>query len=56
MEIFLVIAFVVLCLFVALALYVMATRKELPPDSEVMPGEYLDDVSDATRKAWEAIK
>ena len=57
MEIFLVIGFLVGCLIVALGLYVMATRAALPPeppDSLVMPD--IDDVSSATRKAWEAIK
>ena len=56
MEIFLVIIFVVLCLCMALTLWVMATREDLPPDSTVMPDEYLDDVPTAVKKAWEAIK
>ena len=57
MEIFLVIGFLVGCLIVALGLYVMATRAALPPEppdsADIQP---LDDVSSATRKAWEAIK
>lgn len=56
MEIFLVIIFLVLCLCVALTLWVMAWREDLPPDSAVMPDEYLDDVGEATRKLWNSIK
>ena len=56
MEIFLVIIFVVLCLCVALTLWVMVWREDLPPDSEVPPDQYLDDVGEATRKLWNSIK
>lgn len=56
MEIFLVVIFILLCQVVALALCVMAARREVPPDSEVPPDKYLDDVPDAVKKAWEAIK
>ena len=52
----LVIGFVLLCLLVALALCVMAARKEVPPDSEVPPDQYLDDVGEATGKLWNSIK
>lgn len=52
----LVIGFVLLCLLVAFSLCVMAARKEVPPDSAVMPDQYLDDVGEATGKLWNSIK
>lgn len=56
MEIFLVMGFLVVCFFIALALYVMATRIDLPPDSELMFDKYLDDVPESVKAAWESIK
>lgn len=58
MEIFLVIAFFVLCLFVAATLYVMATRKEPKegdPETEP-PEEYLAEVTpEVQRDLWASV-
>ena len=58
MEIFLVIIFVVLCLCMALTLWVMAWREDLPPDDKpTMPNIDQFELTDAEqRKLWEQIK
>ena len=58
MQVFMVISFVVLCLFAAATLYVMATRKEPEEGSPEAgpPEEYLAEVTpEVQRDLWASV-